>query len=58
MMSKKQKIAVLTPDEKKALELAIQFHGNTDKGIIAADRAAWRDVCREFPRLKKFDGGR
>ncbi len=57
-MNKKPKLATLTPDENKAWEPAFQFHKNTGNGNVAADRLAWREVCREFPRLKDFDGAR
>jgi hypothetical protein len=57
-MANKPKLATLTLDENKAWELAFAFHKNTGKCTVAADRLAWRDVCREFPRLKKFDGAK
>jgi hypothetical protein len=58
MSHKKRKLAVLTPAEEKAWQFAFEFY--LDDGLTddEADSLAWRDVQREFPRLRAFDGCR
>jgi len=49
---------MLTPKENKAWEFAFCFHSEDGKSDSQADKLAWRDLCLDFPRLKKFDGCR
>jgi hypothetical protein len=37
---------------------AFQYHVDAGCGQARADRRAWRDIRKEFPRLKKYDGAR
>lgn len=48
----------LTPEEDRAWEKAFQFHVDAGKSSSRADRAAWRDIAKEFPRLKGFKGAK
>jgi hypothetical protein len=49
--------AKLTPEEERAWEFAFQFYVlSENKNNATADRLAWRDVQKEFPRLRKYDG--
>ena len=54
---KSKQLAVLTVEEEKAWEHAFFFYvvdeGKTD---AMADKMAWRDLQKEFPRLKEFRG--
>src|SRR5262249_32183193 len=52
------KRAKLTPAEDRAWRKAFQFHVDAGKSDAQADRLAWRDVKKEFPRLKKFSGAK
>ena len=49
-------LAKLTPAEDKVWSDAFEFYVNAGKTDRMADKYAWRDVCEQFPRLKKFDG--
>jgi hypothetical protein len=57
-MSKKpkKKLARLKPEENKAWVFAFEYYKNDGKTDLQADKLSWRDVCEEFPRLKKYDG--
>ena len=54
-----KKLAKLTFAENKAWEFAFCYHLDSGKqGQNEAARRAWRDIQREFPRLRKFAGCR
>jgi hypothetical protein len=46
----------LTAAEEKAWEHAFSYYLDQKKGQMKADKLAWRDLQKEFPRLKKYDG--
>jgi hypothetical protein len=50
--------AQLTPEEKHAWERAFSFHLDAGNSDAVADRLAWRDLKKEFPRLNKFSGAK
>jgi hypothetical protein len=52
-------LATLTPEENKAWIDAFNW-GLTELhyGQNRADRYAWHDICKQFPRLRSFDGCR
>jgi hypothetical protein len=50
--------AQLTSEEKHAWERAFSFHLDAGNSDAVADRLAWRDLKKEFPRLKKFSGAK
>lgn len=56
MNRKQRKLARFTDAEEKIWLAAFYFH--KDRGLTddAADQRAWRDVVKEFPRLKSYDG--
>jgi hypothetical protein len=54
----RRKLAKLTPLEEKAWESAFRFHRVARKSETRAANAAWRDLQREFPRLRRYDGAR
>ena len=51
-------LAELTPEENKAWETAFAFHIDDGKNDNDADKEAWADVVKEFPRLAKFNGAK
>jgi hypothetical protein len=55
-MKKVRKHAVLTAEENKAWEFAFSFHLDNGLSESRADKAAWKDVQAEFPRLRAFSG--
>jgi len=55
-MKKVRKLATLTAEENKAWEKAFAFHVDSGMSDARADRATWKDLCAEFPRLRKFQG--
>lgn len=50
--------AKLTPQEDRAWTKAFQFHIDAGKSDAQADRLAWSDLKKEFPRLRKFSGAK
>ena len=54
----KRKLAILNSAEEKAWEHAFRFHVNTGLSDTRAANSAWRDLQKEFPRLRLFDGCR
>jgi len=54
----KRKLAKLNAIEERAWEAAFRFHCVAGKSDTRATNAAWRDLQREFPRLRKFDGAK
>lgn len=56
---KRRRIARLSAFEDKCWVFAFCYHKETSKqGDLEADRRTWRDMCKEFPRLRKYDGYR
>lgn len=53
-----QRRARLTPAEKKVWESAFAYHKSSGQGDAEADRRAWRDLVKEFPRLQGYKGAR
>jgi hypothetical protein len=53
----KRKLATLAAEEEKTWEAAFRFH-YASKTETRAANAAWRDLQREFPRLRKYDGAK
>lgn len=51
-----KKLAQLTAEEERSMEKAIDFYRYTGKTEAEAGRLAWRDIQKEFPRLRDFDG--
>jgi len=48
----KQEQALLTAEEKRAREKALDFYLYIGKTDVEASRLAWADVQKEFPRLR------
>jgi len=48
-MNKKQ----LTIEEERAREKAVDFYRYVGKSEVEADRLAWEDIKKEFPRLRE-----
>jgi len=51
-----KKLAQLTVEEERAKEKAMDFYRYTGKSEVEADRLAWADIQKQFPRLKDYDG--
>jgi hypothetical protein len=51
-----KKLATLTPEEDKAWVFAFNYYLEEGKTENQADKMAWRDLKKEFPRLREFDG--
>ena len=49
-------LATLTTKEDKAWEFAFTYHKDGGLSDSQADKLAWTDVQKEFPRLLKFNG--
>jgi hypothetical protein len=59
MKRQRRRLATFTPAEEHAWQSAFEYHLNVSKqGQDRACNRAWRDVQKEFPRLKKYDGAR
>ncbi|MGB8800691.1 MAG: hypothetical protein WCC97_08390 [Candidatus Acidiferrales bacterium] len=56
MARKPRKLAVLTVPEEKVWQSAFEYYVNEGLKDDEADSLAWRDVQREFSRLRAFDG--
>ena len=55
----RRKLAKLTAVEERAWEHAWRYHAIDGKqGQDRAANRAWRDLQREFPRLREYDGAR
>jgi hypothetical protein len=54
-MRVKGKIARLTVEENRAWEFAFCFYREKTRMDLHADKLAWKDLIREFPRLALFD---
>ena len=56
---KQRRLATLTPDEDAAWVYALNYYIEDEgMGDSRADRAAWKDVQQQFPRLKEYDGAK
>jgi hypothetical protein len=51
----KKKLAELTAAEERAMEKAMDFYRYTGKSEAEANRSAWADIQKEFPRLRDFE---
>ena len=51
-----KKLVRLTGEEERSMEKAMDFYRYTGKSEAEASRLAWRDIQKEFPRLRDFDG--
>ena len=51
-----KKLAQLTVEEDRAKEKAMDFYRYTGKSEVEAERLAWADIQKQFPRLKDYDG--
>ena len=54
----KRKLATLTAAENKRWEWLFSWAVNNGYTQRAADREAWKGLCEEFPRLRKYDGAK
>ena len=52
----KKRRARLTVYEDYCWVHAFCFYTDNSYTGLQADKRAWRDMCREFPRLRGFDG--
>lgn len=52
----KKRLAKLTLEEDREWVGAFNYYVEEGKSDAQADRLAWRDVKKEFPRLRKFSG--
>ena len=50
--SLKKKLAQLTVEEDRAREKAVDFYRYVGKSEVEAERLAWADIEKAFPRLK------
>ena len=58
-MKKNKKLATLTLAENSAWETAFTYAlHELHYGPARADGYAWRDLCKQFPRLRAFEGCR
>ena len=53
---KPKKLAQLTRAEDMAWVSYFTFHKDNGSTDDEADKRAWAELCREFPRLGDFDG--
>ncbi len=57
-MKNKKKLAKLTRKEDDCYGHAFEFYfNNVRNSNQRADRYAWKETVKAFPRLAKFDGG-
>ena len=54
--SMKTTLAQLTTEEERARERALDFYRYVGKSEVDADRLAWADIQKGFPRLNGYDG--
>jgi hypothetical protein len=52
----KRQLATLTPEEDKVWDKTFEHYLGEGYSDSRADRAAWKDLQQQFPRLKKYDG--
>lgn len=57
-LKSRPKLARLNVAESRAWLRAFQYHVDSGCGPIRAGQRTWRDIQKEFPRLKKYDGAR
>jgi len=50
-----KKFAQLTVEEERARERAIDFYRYVGKSDTEANRLAWADIQKAFPRLMAYD---
>lgn len=51
-----KKLATLTAEEKKVWGSLFTHNVNSGMRVKQADADAWRGLCEQFPRLRKYDG--
>jgi hypothetical protein len=51
-----ERIAALSDEENHAWEFAFCFYLDAGRSEIEADKLAWRDLIREFRRLRSYRG--
>ena len=56
--SMKKKLAQLTTEEERARERALDFYRYVGKSEVDADRLAWADIQKGFPRLMGYDSAK
>jgi hypothetical protein len=56
MAKQKKKLARLSPAENRAWVFAFCYYVDEGHSDLGADKLAWRDICEEFPPLRKYDG--
>ena len=54
----KRKLVILKPLENKRWEQLFSWAMNNGYTEARADREAWKGLCEEFPRLRKYSGCR
>lgn len=55
----RKRVAKLSVFEDKCWNFAFCYHKELGKqGDLEADRRTWIDMCKEFPRLLRYDGCR
>jgi hypothetical protein len=54
----RRKLAALTSAENKRWEWLFSWAVNNGYTQSAADIEAWRGLCEEFPRLRKYEGAK
>ena len=56
MAKKRKKLARLSPQEDRSWVIAFCYYLDDGCSDLKSDKLAWRDVCEEFQRLKKYGG--
>jgi hypothetical protein len=54
----RRKLATLTSAENKRWEWLFSWAVNSGHTQHAADREAWKGLCEEFTRLRKYEGAK
>ena len=54
----RRKLATLTTAENKRWEWLFSWAANNGYTQAAADKEAWKGVCEEFPRLRRYEGAK
>ena len=54
----KKTLAHLTTEEDRGRERALDFYRYIGKSEVDADRLAWADIQKGFPRLKGYDSAK
>jgi hypothetical protein len=55
----KKKLATLSNAESADYSSGWEYYMNNVRAdAIRADHYAWREICKKYPRLQKFDGAK